>query len=87
MYFVYFAKSISNKKIYTGYTSKEPQIRVAEHNQNSNTFTSQNGPFKLIYFEKYLCKQDAKNRENFYKSGFGKQIQQVIVKYIEANLT
>jgi len=81
-YFVYFAKSSLNNKIYTGFTSKKPLERVKEHNSGANKFTRHNGPFSLVYYEKYLCKQDALSREKFYKSGLGKQIRNLVVKYI-----
>jgi len=83
MFYVYFLKSLKNNKIYTGYTSKLPAERLIEHNQHSNVFTSQNGPFELVYYETYHCKRDAMLRENFYKMGFGKQIKEIIVKYTE----
>ena len=36
LYFVYFAKSLKNNKVYVGLTRKEPEIRVKEHNNGSN---------------------------------------------------
>jgi putative endonuclease len=75
MYSVYFAKSRKNGKVYVGYTEKDPKERVIEHNQGSNKWSSQNGPFTLIYYEGFLCKDDARLREKFYKSGIGKRIK------------
>ena len=83
MYFIYFAKSLKNEKIYVGSTSKKPEERLKEHNQGSNKWTKANGPFKLIYYEKFPCKDDAKSREEFYKTGFGKRIKYVIVKELD----
>lgn len=80
MFYVYFAKSLKNNKIYVGYTIKEPLLRVKEHNQGSNSWSKINGPFKLIYYESYFCKTDALLREKFYKTGFGKKIKNLIVK-------
>lgn len=85
MYFTYFAKSLKNNKIYSGFTAKTPLERVHEHNMGVNKFTKYNKPFKLIYYEEYLCKEDALKREKFYKTGLGKQIKQAIVKYMETN--
>lgn len=82
-HFVYFAESSLNNKIYTGFTSKNPTQRVVEHNTGTNKFTRNNGPFTLVYYEEYLCKTDALNREKFYKTGLGKQIRNLIVKYIK----
>jgi putative endonuclease len=83
MYIVYFARSQSNNKIYVGITEKDPQQRVTDHNNGSNKFTRHNGPFKLAYYESYVCKTDALKREKYYKSGLGKQIKKLIVEYIE----
>lgn len=83
MYYVYFLKSTKNGKYYVGTTHKKPTERLIEHNNGSNQWTRQNGPFKLAYFEEYLCKEDAAKREKFYKSGFGKLIRNAILKTVE----
>lgn len=80
MYSVYFAKSLKNGKVYVGSTEKEANKRVEEHNQSSNQWSRLNKPLKLIYYEQYICKEDAVKRENFYKSGFGKQIKNAIIE-------
>ncbi|MCL5113852.1 MAG: GIY-YIG nuclease family protein [Patescibacteria group bacterium] len=79
MNYIYFAKSLRNNKVYVGSTSKDPLIRVREHNQGSNNWSKQNSPLKLVYYESYVCKEDAKSREAFYKTGFGKKIKKIIV--------
>ncbi|MFZ3030894.1 MAG: GIY-YIG nuclease family protein [Microgenomates group bacterium] len=82
MYFVYFLRSLRNGKIYTGKTSQLPEIRLNKHNRGMNKFTAENIPFELVYFEKYICKDDATNREIFYKSGFGRKIRDIILKEV-----
>lgn len=84
-FFVYFIQSIKTGKIYVGYSSKDPKIRLKEHNLGKNKWTHNHRPFKLVYYEKYLCKQDAIFREKFYKSGFGQKIKDIIVKYLTEN--
>ena len=79
LYYVYFIESLKNHKVYVGSTNKLPQIRLEEHNLGKNIWTRQNGPFKLIYYEKYLCSEDSKLREKFYKMGFGKLVKKVII--------
>lgn len=79
MYYVYFAKSLKNGKLYVGYTSKDPEIRIEEHNRGSNVWTKQNAPLKLVYYESYICTKDARLREKFYKMGIGKKIKYAIV--------
>ena len=81
-YFVYFIKSLTNGKIYTGKTEKKPTIRTKEHNSGTNEWTKHNGPFILVYFEKYYCKKDMDEREKFFKTGFGKKIRNAILKEI-----
>lgn len=79
MYHVYFAKSLKNGKVYVGSTEKEPEERIIEHNKGSNTWSRNNRPLKLIYYESYICVTDARKREMFYKMGFGKKIKNAIV--------
>lgn len=79
MYHIYFAKSLKNRKIYVGFTSKDPKDRVVEHNQGSNTWSKNNGPFKLVYYDTFVCKEDALQREKFFKTGIGKKIKKAIV--------
>ena len=83
MYYVYFAKSIKNDKVYVGFTEKDPAERISEHNSGCNTWSKNNRPFKLVYFEKYHCKTDALSREKFYKSGFGKKIKKLITESLD----
>lgn len=83
MYYVYFAKSKRNSKVYVGSTDKEPLERVNEHNQGSNAWTRSNGPFKLLYYESFVCKEDAEKREKFYKTGIGRKIKNAIIKEMD----
>jgi len=83
MFFVYFAKSLKNGKIYVGRSEKSPAVRVEEHNLGSNTWTRQNGPFKLVYYESYICKEDSVQREQFYKTGTGKKVKLAICRDME----
>ena len=83
MYHVYFAKSLKNGKIYVGSTSKDPKTRVIKHNQGSNTWSKNNGPFKLIYYDTFVCKEDSLKREQFFKTGIGKKIKKAIVEVMD----
>ena len=73
MYYVYVLRSERNNKRYIGYTSKDVQHRLLEHNRGSNRWTSQNGPFRLVYTDIFTDMKEAKNREKFLKSGQGRQ--------------
>lgn len=82
MFFVYLLKSLRNGKSYVGVTSKEVGKRLEQHNLGSNIWTRQSGPFKIMYYESYFCKEDAYNREKFLKSGVGKKVKKIILENI-----
>ena len=84
MYYVYFLRSLKNNKIYVGFTKKDPKMKVIEHNKGSTPWTRQNKPLVLIYYEDYVCELDARRRERFYKSGFGKSIKYLIVSSVSS---
>jgi len=71
LYYVYVIESEMNGFRYTGFTS-DLQRRLGEHNSNITWSTSLKGPFKLIYYEACLNKEDALRREKYMKSGNGK---------------
>lgn len=74
---------MKNEKIYTGFTEKDPQQRLKEHNSGTNDWTRSNGPFMLVYYESYCCEKDARKREKFYKSGVGRKMRNLIIKTFE----
>jgi len=76
-------KSLRNDKVYVGFTSKKPEERVQEHNNSTNQWSKLSKPLKLVYYEKYNCEQDAKHREQFYKTGLGKAIKKLIADNID----
>ncbi len=80
MYYVYLAKSLKNDKVYVGFTGKDPKKRIKEHNTGSNKWSKENKPLKLVYFENFICKADARQRERFFKSGVGKKFKKIIIE-------
>ena len=54
MYYVYILRNIDTKEFYYGY-SKDLERRLKEHNINEE--------WKLIYYEAYISKLDARERE------------------------
>jgi putative endonuclease len=79
MFSVYVLRSLKNKKRYVGFTKKEPELRLREHNLGSSRWTKSNGPFKLIYRELYNDKTIALKRERFLKSGQGRKFLDQII--------
>ncbi|OGE81069.1 MAG: hypothetical protein A2826_00705 [Candidatus Doudnabacteria bacterium RIFCSPHIGHO2_01_FULL_43_23] len=72
MYYAYILKSEKNGKLYKGFT-RDLKRRIREHNSAKSSFTSQNGPWRLIYYEAFVSKKDAEREEKFLKSGKGKE--------------
>ncbi|MBI4437818.1 GIY-YIG nuclease family protein [Candidatus Uhrbacteria bacterium] len=70
MFYVYVLESESSGRWYMGYSS-DLRARLQKHNQHGNTSTAHDGPWKLIYYEAYIRKEDALGREQFLKSGSG----------------
>jgi len=80
MFFVYILESLKNKKLYIGYT-RNLKKRLAEHNSGKSKATKPHRPYKMIYHEAFLNKKDAKKREVYLKSGWGKRTIKRPLKY------
>ena len=65
MYYVYVIKGIRNF-VYVGSTG-DLRERFKNHNEKKNLSTKHYTPFKLIYYEAYLDKRDALEREKKLK--------------------
>ena len=65
MYYVYIITD-GKGQIYTGYTS-DLKERLTAHNQGKNRSTRRR-KWKLVYYEAYLSKRDARKREKQLKA-------------------
>ena len=82
-YFVYVLQSLSDDKFYIGY-SKDVEKRLKEHNAGINPSTKPRRPFKLIYYEAHLSKDDALRRDSYFKTTSGKRTLSLILRsYLE----
>ena len=82
-YYVYILKSLKNGSLYIGYTS-DLKKRVNKHNKGVNLATKPFIPYKLIFYEGFLNRIDAKNREEYFKSGYGRiSINKLLKKYLK----
>lgn len=70
-FFVYVLFSLKDKKLYIGYTTNL-ELRLMEHKSGRVTSTKKRRPLQLIFYEVFIEKEDAKAREVFLKSGFGR---------------
>ncbi len=77
-YYVYILYSLADKGLYIGYTT-ELTNRLKLHLSGKVTATRLRKPLKLIHYEYFVNKKDAKAREKFLKSGYGrKQFKQFL---------
>ena len=78
-YYVYILLSIKDLKFYIGFTT-DLKKRLIEHANGLVVSTRIRRPFKLIYYEYFINKEDAKARERFLKSGFGREQLRLALK-------
>jgi putative endonuclease len=70
-HYVYVLQNIYGD-FYTGCTS-DLKKRYSEHMNGLSKYTKSRGPYKLIYYEACLDKNDAFRREKYLKTGMGKR--------------
>ena len=80
MYYVYVLESLKDNKLYIGYTN-DLKKRLEQHNTGKSFSTKGRRPFKLVYYEAYSTKEDAKNLEHFFKTGWGRQYLNKALKH------
>ena len=67
MHYVYVLQSKNYKtKLYIGNTN-DLKRRLDEHNNGNNYSTNKYKPFRVVYYEAYLNREDALERENKLK--------------------
>lgn len=79
-YYVYILRSTVNQSFYIGYTT-DLRKRLQEHNTGLSAATKPYKPYSLIFYEAFPNKTDAKHREEYLKSGFGRRSINKMLKY------
>lgn len=64
MFHVYVLRSQRDRGLYIGY-SGDLKLRLRQHEDGNAKATAGRRPLKLVYYEAYLAKEDAKGRERF----------------------
>jgi putative endonuclease len=77
-YYVYILQSKKDNSLYIGYTSDLIK-RFKQHNTGESQATKPFRPYKLIFYEAFLNRIDAKNREIYLKSGYGRKTINVLI--------
>jgi putative endonuclease len=82
-YYIYILFSLKDKGLYIGFTENLKR-RLTEHSKSQVTSTKLRVPFKLIRYEYFINKTDAKAREEFLKSGHGrKQLKEILKRTLK----
>ena len=84
MFYLYFLQSEVSKKYYIGVASNV-LIRLGEHNKGGTKSTKPYRPWKIVYIEKYLTKQEAMKREWHLKHPKGFLDKKSIISKLKAN--
>ena len=80
IYFVYILQSEKDGRLYIGLTDNIER-RPKEHNEGKSLATKPFRPYKIIYYEAFWDIKDAKARERFFKSGWGRRSIKKMLKY------
>lgn len=79
-YYVYVLQSVTYPtKLYVGSTHDLKQ-RVSEHNRAVNFSTKLFVPWRLIFYEAYVSKEDALRREKYLKTNKGSKVIKRMLK-------
>jgi len=83
MYYTYILQSLLDKKLYVGFTNNLKQ-RLQKHNTSKVQSTKARMPFRLIYYEASLSEQYAREREKYFKTGWGKNFIKKILYFLKS---
>ena len=83
MFYTYILQSLKNRSFYIGYTT-DLKKRFDEHNNGESLATKPFKPYKIIFYEVFVSRIDAKRREEYLKSGWGfRSIKKMLRNYLE----
>ena len=78
MYFVYIIYSKQSDIFYRGH-SENPSKRLEQHNNKESRYTSNKGPWELVFLESKKTKKEAIIREKSLKKYSKQQIRELIL--------
>lgn len=85
MYYIYVLQLLRDNSLYVGYSTNLKQ-RIISHKKGRNFSTKYKLPIKLIFYEAYTERSDAKRREKYFKTTKGKTTLRTMLKdYIKNN--
>ncbi len=78
-YYVYVLVSYKDKSWYIGFTA-DLRKRLIAHARGEVISTKFKKPWKMVHYEYFVNQVDAKARERFLKSGYGRQQLKAMMK-------
>lgn len=75
MNYVYILHSHKDKNLYIGCTNNLEK-RIREHNSDYVASTARRTPLRLLHYEAFINKTDAFQREQWLKTGWGRNHMQ-----------
>ncbi len=72
MYYVYILYSEKDGGLYIGYTT-DLKRRIAEHQKGLSKSIKHRLPIRLVHYEAFAENADARAREKYLKSGYGRE--------------
>jgi predicted GIY-YIG superfamily endonuclease len=76
-FYVYYLRSLSHpKRTYVGFTTRNPEERLAEHNAGDSDYTGRHRPWQLLGFTTFTDETLAREFETYLKSGAGNRFAQ-----------
>ena len=86
MIYIYVLKSLKDNRWYTGST-RDLKRRIKKHNNGEIQSTKNRKPFRIIYYGACLNEHDARTREKYLKTAWGKRYLKNRVKnYLTGNI-
>jgi len=73
VFYIYVLQSLKDNNFYVGFTENLKK-RYFEHQDGKVFSTKSRTPFRLIYYETYILKEDALCREKYLKTSMGKRV-------------
>lgn len=78
MYYFYAIRSLKNQSIYKG-ISDDFAHRLIQHNAGKCASTRPYIPYSLVYVEECEDREEARDREKYYKTGYGRSALKEII--------
>ncbi len=78
-HYTYILRSTKDQGLYIGETANL-KVRLQRHQAGEVISTRFHRPLKLVYYECFISRKDAKARERYLKSGYGREQIKIILR-------